>query len=294
MANNDRSEVMRGIVAEVEMALGGGRPVAVATVMDVGEQSGLELGTKMLIRHHVENTTLGAIDSGPVDLAIREAVQVMFETFPRVPLQTLYVGSEHGAVMRRSQAQSGDARIMLELFEAPARLVICGGGHVGLAIASIASILGFDITVIDDRQEFANSERFPMAKEILCGDFGEVIDKMSIDLTSSFVLVSRGHQQDTLALRHIVARDSGYVGMIGSRRRVATVLTNLQAEGISADVLARVHTPIGLDIGAETPEEIALSILAEIVLVRKGGTGTKLSTLNSRRQAERPMPDTSR
>ena len=294
MADDIRSVVLRAIVTEVETALAGGRPVAVATVMDIGEQPGLELGAKMLIRHHVESTTIGAIDGGPVDRAIREAVEAMFETFPRVPLQTLYVGREHDAVMRRSQAHPGDARIIIELFEAPASLVICGGGHVGLAIASIADLLGFDITVIDDRQEFANKERFPMAKDIICGDFGEVIDSLSIGTSSHFVLVSRGHQQDTLALRHIVTRGAGYVGMIGSRRRVSTVLGNLQADGISAEVLARVHTPIGLDIGAETPEEIALAILAEIVLVRKGGTGQKLSMLASRRQADRPMPETMR
>ena len=288
----DNVDVMGAIVAEVEAALGGGRPVAVATVMDVGEQQNLRPGTKMLVRHHVESASVGALDNGPVDEAVRESVRMMFETFPRVPLQTLYVSTEHEAVTRRSQAQPGDARIMLELFEAPARLVICGGGHVGLAIASIAQILGFDITVIDDRAEFANTERFPMAKEVICGDFGEIIDNMNIDLSSNFVLVSRGHQQDTLALRHAlvrdgVERDPGYVGMIGSRRRVSTVLTHLEEEGIPASALAKVHTPIGLDIGAETPEEIALAILAEIVLVRKGGTGQMLSTLRSRRQADR-------
>lgn len=279
MPENTRAEVLRVIVEDVERALGGGIPVAVATVMDVGDQTGLEVGTKMLIRRDAEGTTAGQIDGGAVDTQVREAAQALFETFPRMPMQTLYIGTDHDAVTRRSQARTGDARLMLELFESPARLIIAGGGHVGLAIASIASIVGFRITVVDDRPEFANTERFPMADEVLCGDFGEIFDAMSIDASCSIVLVSRGHQQDTISLRHTVTRGAGYIGMIGSRRRTATVLQMLREEGIPSDALATVHTPIGLDISAETPEEIALSILSEIVLVRKGGTGAKLSTM---------------
>jgi xanthine dehydrogenase accessory factor len=293
MADSGRAEVLRTIASEVERALGGGPPLAVATVMDVGELTGIELGTKMLVRRDLDSTTVGSIDSGgTVDAAVIEGAKAAFETFPRVPLQTLYIGLDRGAVTRRSQARPGDARLMLELFEAPARLVISGGGHVGLALATLADILGFTVTVIDDRPEFANKERFPMADEVLCGEIGETLDGLSIDSSSYVVLVSRGHQQDTIALKHTATRGAAYVGMIGSRRRTATVLRLLAEEGLPEEALAAVHTPIGLDIGAETPEEIALAILAEMVLVRKGGTGVKLSTLASRRQADRPTPGT--
>jgi xanthine dehydrogenase accessory factor len=290
MADSGRAEILRTIASEVERALGGGPPLAVATVMDVGELSGIELGTKMLVRRDLDSSTVGSIDGGTVDAAVIESAKAAFETFPRVPLQTLYIGLDRGAVTRRSQARPGDARLMLELFEAPARLVISGGGHVGLALATLADILGFTVTVIDDRPEFANSERFPMADEVLCGEIGETLDGLTIDTSSYVVLVSRGHQQDTIALKHTATRGAAYVGMIGSRRRTATVLRLLAEEGIPEEALAKVHTPIGLDIGAETPEEIALAILAEMVLVRKGGTGVKLSTLASRRQADRPPP----
>jgi xanthine dehydrogenase accessory factor len=287
-----RAEVLRTIASEVERALGGGPPLAVATVMDVGSVPGLQLGTKMLVRRDAESTTVGSIDGGKVDAAVVESAQAAFETFPRVPLQTLYIGLEHDVVTRRSQASPGDARLMLELFEAPARLVISGGGHVGLALATLADILGFSVTVIDDRPEFANSERFTMADEVLCGEIGETLDGLAIDTSTYVVLVSRGHQQDTIALKHTATRGAAYVGMIGSRRRTGTVLQMLADDGIPQEALAKVHTPIGLDIGAETPEEIALAILAEMVLVRKGGTGVKLSTLTSRRQADRPTPST--
>ena len=284
MTSDDRQQALRAIMAEVERSLSGAAAVAVATVVDAGAL-GIEVGAKLLVRR--DGSTVGSIDGGVVDAQVRTGAAAAFEQFPRAVLQSLYVGREHEAVARRSQAWPGDARLMLEVFEAPARLVVVGGGHVGLAIATLGELLGFGITVIDDRPEFANSERFPMADEVLCGVIDAMIDRMRIDPTCYCVLVSRGHQQDTLALRHLAERGAAYVGMIGSRRRTATVMQHLAEEGIAAEALARVHTPIGLDIGAETPEEIALSILAEIVLVRRGGTGRKLSTLTSRRQADR-------
>jgi xanthine dehydrogenase accessory factor len=123
---------------------------------------------------------------------------------------------------------------------------------------------------------FANAERFPMADRVMAGDVGAHLDAFSIDSSTHVVMVSRGHKIDELALRHVVGRGAAYVGMIGSKRRVSTVLRHLAEEGYSVDALERVFTPIGLDIGAETPEEIAVSIMAEIVMVRRGGKGGQM------------------
>ncbi|MFN8584064.1 MAG: XdhC family protein [Dehalococcoidia bacterium] len=276
-------ETRMQIMGEIEEALGGGPSVVVATVVTGGE-IGLTVGAKLLV--HRDGSTLGSIDGKDVDATVAAAGVEAYEAFPRVPAQTLWVRSEGGAVSRRSQSRPGDAQLLLELFEAPARLLIVGGGHVGLSIARIGAIVGFSIAVLDDRPEFANPERFPMAEEVMCGDIAEELQGTRIDNTTYIVLVSRGHMQDALALRHTVSRGPAYLGMIGSRRRTATVLQQLRDEGYSGDDLAKVHTPIGLDINAETPEEIALAILAEIVLLRKGGTGRMLSTITSRRAAE--------
>lgn len=271
------------IMGEIEDALGGGASVVVATVVNAG---GLDLraGAKLLV--HRDGSTVGGIDGATVDEAVKAAAVEAYEAFPRLLSQTLWIHHEGGLTNRRSRSRPGDAQLMLELFEAPARLLIVGGGHVGLAIARIASIVGFSIAVLDDRQEFANTERFPMADEVLCGDVAEILDNARIDETTYVVLVSRGHLVDELALRHTVSRGAAYVGMIGSRRRTATVLQHLRDDGVDAEGLARVHTPIGLDISAETPEEIALAILAEIVLVRKGGTGRVLSSMTRRGAAD--------
>ncbi len=278
------------IIEEIERALGGGETVAVATVTEAGEPPFLTLGEKLLVRR--DGSGAGGFGDAAVDEAVRALAAEAIGALPRIAMQTLYVGREAGTdgervagdggwerrtSTRRHEARPGDARIMVQLFESPARLVIVGGGHVGLALAMIGEQSGFSVSVLDDREQFANVERFPMADQVHSGPIDESLAAMVIDGSDYIVLVSRGHQQDELALRSVVGRGAAYVGMIGSKRRTATVLEHLAAEGLDRAALEAVSTPIGLDIGAETPEEIALSILAEIVQLRRGGSGRRMS-----------------
>ena len=268
------AETRARIVEEIEGALTGGALVVTATVTAGGEPSLAVAGEKMLMRR--DGTRVGKLGDAALDDAVREAAVAVFTDTARVAMQTLYFGRDGHAVTRRSQAHPGDAEIMLQLFEAPARLVVIGGGHVGLAVATLGAFVGFDITVLDDREEFANLERFPMADAVHAGDTTAALDAMTFDAQDYVVLVSRGHRQDEDALRHVVGRGAAYVGMIGSRRRTATVIQHLAEEGLDATALDAVSTPIGLDLGAETPEEIALSILSEIVMLRRGGRGGRM------------------
>ncbi|RLT34632.1 MAG: hypothetical protein DWI58_20355 [Chloroflexi bacterium] len=268
------AETRARIVEEIEGALTGGALVVTATVTAGGEPSLAVAGEKMLMRR--DGTRVGKLGDAALDDAVREAAVAVFTDTARVAMQTLYFGRDGHAVTRRSQAHPGDAEIMLQLFEAPARLVVIGGGHVGLAVATLGAFVGFDITVLDDREEFANRERFPMADAVHAGDTTAALDAMTFDAQDYVVLVSRGHRQDEDALRHVVGRGAAYVGMIGSRRRTATVIQHLAEEGLDATALDAVSTPIGLDLGAETPEEIALSILSEIVMLRRGGRGGRM------------------
>ena len=148
---------------------------------------------------------------------------------------------------------------------------IFGAGHVSQQVAPLASLVGFSVVVLDDRQEFANRERFPQADEVvLLGNFDEALAGMGINADSYLVIVTRGHAHDQTVLRQALATPAGYIGMIGSRRKRDAVYENLGKEGFTQRDFDRVFSPIGLAIGAETPEEIAVSIVAELIQVRAG------------------------
>ena len=270
------------LLEDVERAQAGGAPVAVVTATHPGEPPLAERGAKLLVRRDPHDSSLGTLGDAALDALVADAAREALRAHPRPAVQTLYVaatGGDDGGLeltARRHESTPRGAQLMLELFEAPARLVVVGGGHVGLALAEMGAILGLEVTVLDDRPEFANAERFPMAQEVRAGEIDAELDAMDLAGACSVVLVSRGHKQDELALRHSVGRGAAYVGMIGSRRRTRTVLESLERDGVDAGELARVHTPIGLNIGAETPEEIAVSILAEIVMERRGGSGAPM------------------
>jgi xanthine dehydrogenase accessory factor len=268
-------DAMLQMLEAIEAALTGGGVLVVATVTDAGAHETLTVGAKMGVRG--DDTALGGLGDGVVDAEVVRVARDQLSSFPRVTAQTLYVAPDGRVSTRRHRAGTSDAQVFMQLIEPPAGLVVVGGGHVGLSLATLGEFLGFSVTVLDDREEFATAERFPMADRVICGDIGDELDRMPLDRTSHVVLVSRGHMQDEIALRHVVVRDTAYVGMIGSRRRVSTVLGHLLEEEFPREALERVSTPIGLDVGAETPEEIALSIMAEILMLRRGGDGHRLA-----------------
>ncbi len=156
-------------------------------------------------------------------------------------------------------------------------LVIVGAGHVAVPVAQVGKLLDFDVVVIDDRPSFANAARFPTVDRIVVDDFEAALDRLPITPSTYLVLVTRGHVHDVHALRRVIDKPAAYIGMIGSRRRAFAVLTLLRDEGVPVETLLRVHAPIGLDIETETPGEIALSIGAEILKVRRGGGAASLS-----------------
>jgi xanthine dehydrogenase accessory factor len=151
------------------------------------------------------------------------------------------------------------------------RLVIVGGGHVGQAVAQLAAQLDFDVWVVDDRAEYVSEARFPAAERRIAGTIGDVLPKLEITPNTYCLIVTRGHNHDEEALYHLIDRGARYVGMIGSKRKIKLIFDDLAAEGIREDQLARVHAPVGLDIGSQTVMEIAVSIAAELVAHRNLG-----------------------
>ena len=161
----------------------------------------------------------------------------------------------------------------LEVFVEPVtplpRLYIFGAGHVGLAVHKVASLAGFETVIVDDREQFANRERFPEALDIHSGEMDEIMLKLTPDDSSYLVIVTRGHRHDLQVLRWALDTPSHYIGMIGSGRKVLAIYQQLEAEGVPTEGLKRVYAPIGLDIQAATPEEIGISIVAELIAIRR-------------------------
>ena len=159
-------------------------------------------------------------------------------------------------------------RVFQERISRPAKLVICGAGHVSMPIIRMGKMLGFHVTVVEDRPKFADDARREQADQVYCEPFEDGLAKIKGDTDTWFVIVTRGHRYDTDCLRTILGKPRAYVGMMGSKRRTAIVKDQLEAEGFEREVLEAVHTPIGLKIAAETPEEIAVSIMAEIIQIK--------------------------
>src|SRR5438477_6125664 len=169
------------------------------------------------------------------------------------------------------------AEIFIEPFVPHPVLLIAGAGHIAAPLASLAHLMNFSVSVTDDRASFASRERFPDAKRLLVGDIESTLKNYPITPRTHIVLVTRAHAHDVQGLRAIIDSPAAYIGMIGSQRRVWAVFKLLHEEGVPAEKLARVRAPIGLDLGGSTPEEIALCIMAEIIMLRHGGSGIAMS-----------------
>ena len=156
--------------------------------------------------------------------------------------------------------------LAIEIVRPKLELLIFGGGHVGQAVALIGALTGYHVTVVDDREEFASRQRLPdPAINLVVSDYARASERVSISTNTAVVIVTRGHQYDELCLKSVIGSSANYVGMIGSRKRVLSVFKRLASEGISESALKRVHAPIGLSIGARSPQEIGVAIVAEII-----------------------------
>jgi xanthine dehydrogenase accessory factor len=244
----------------------GGEPVLLASLLEPGPAP-LEPGARLLVERG--GGRLGSLGDSRLDDLVAAYAPDAFE---RHAAETVYFTGESLS----SRTVSGATSVYLEVVESKPVFLVVGAGHIGRSLAKLADMLDFHVAVLDDREEFASAERIPEADQVICDDFEAALNEFPIDANTAIVMVTRGHKQDELSLRRVLGRGAGYVGMIGSKRRTATVLQHLKDEGFPPDELAKVRTPIGLDIGAETPEEIAISIMAEVIMLRRGGTGAPL------------------
>jgi len=255
---------MEDIFEEIVKIRSEGGRAALATITSINGSTPRKEGSKMLVRS--DGTILGSIGGGSVEAQVcQEAMKITKEGKSRILRFNLTgkEGAEEGMIC------GGNMEIFLEPILPEPSLYIFGGGHISFSIAKIGKMVGFKVVVIDDRAEFANPERFPEADEIIAQGFASVFPRLKINKSSYIVIVTRGHLQDEKVIEWAVKTDAGYIGMIGSKKKNQTVFSHLQSKGISKKLLDSVYAPIGLDIYAETPEEIAVSIIAEIIKVRR-------------------------
>jgi len=246
-----------------------GRRGAVATIVNVRGSIPSFKTAKMLVRD--DGSIVGTIGGGCVEADVWQAArEVMESEKPR----TLTFDLNQDPKYDTGLVCGGTLEVFVEPVLPPALLYIFGAGHVALSLCQTASSSGFDVIICDDRSSYATKERFPAAHEIHAMDFDEAMRKLDPDESSYIVIVTRGHRDDMRILRWAVETRARYVGMIGSKRKVIQIFKTLEGEGVPAQLFDRVHAPIGLDIGAITPEEIAVAITAELIAVRRHATGS--------------------
>jgi xanthine dehydrogenase accessory factor len=268
------------ISAALQDALNAGRALAIVALMTQGDAR-LSSSARLLVTEdgRLLGGTLG--DTELDELAARYALNLIADERQEIvvaSLPELIPQGEPEFNQDALKARIGDPRLLFEIARPPLELIICGGGHVGQAIAKLGALLNYQITVIDDRADFAARDKFPDERvKLLAEDFVPALRSLRITPAAHIVIVTRGHRHDEICLQEVIDKPARYIGMIGSRRRTTTIRERLKRAGVAPELLHRVHAPIGLDIGALTPEEIALAILAEIVLIRRGGTGAPKS-----------------
>ena len=180
------------------------------------------------------------------------------------------LNSRHPTLIRCIDSEGNELEVFLEPVLSDPIVYVFGGGHVSSQIVPLAGRVGFKTVVIDDREEFSRADSFPEAFEVHHDSFEDVMEKLPVDRSSYLVIVTRGHIHDKTVLAQSLKTEAGYIGMIGSRRKITVIYNKLLEEGFSRQDLDRVHSPIGIKIGAETPQEIAVSIVAELIKVRAG------------------------
>jgi xanthine dehydrogenase accessory factor len=257
--------MLEEVMAAANEALARGETVALVTVVRAQGSTPQRVGAKMLV--YADGRTVGTIGGGCYESEAfwkaRDAITSGKHALVRFDLNDDIAG-ESGLIC------GGQMDVFIEPLAASPHLYIAGGGHVSLQLARAAAEVGFRIHVVDDREKYANAERFPEADEIAVDSIPEWLERVQFAQPAYVAIVTRGHQHDLAALRAVATRDLRYVGLIGSRAKVTRIYDALREEGLPAEALRRVHAPIGLDLGAVTPAEIAVSIVAELVAIRHG------------------------
>ncbi len=257
------------IYEEITKLRRSGRRGALATIIQVQGSVPSYETSKILVRD--DGSICGTVGGGCVEADVWSAAQdVMREEKPRRLHFNLNADPEYDSGL----VCGGSLDIFIEPILATPALYLFGGGHISLSLSKMASLVGFETIVVDDREAFANKERFPEACEIHAGSWEETLPRLRPNEFSYLVIATRGHKGDLTCLRWALGTSACYIGMVGSRRKLVEFAKVLDAQRVPSERLDRVHSPVGLDIGALTPQEIAVAVVAELIAVRRNAVGS--------------------
>src|SRR3984893_7942065 len=241
-----------------------GQKSAIATIVQVRGSIPSFESAKLLVRE--DGSMIGTIGGGCVESEVWNAAREVIETEKPKHL-SFNLGQD--AAYDNGLICGGQLDVFVEPVIPPPHAFIFGAGHISKSLSKVAALAGFATTIIDNRDTFANRARFPEADEIFAEEYEEVCPKLPINETSYIVIVTRGHRDDMRVLRWAVDTQARYIAMIGSKRKVINVVKELETDGIPRERMERIHAPMGLEIGAVSPEEIAISVVAEMIAVRR-------------------------
>jgi len=260
---------MTEILKEALRRIDKGEIIALVTIVETKGSTPREAGAKMMVDK--DGLISGTIGGGITEAKVIEEVKQALKE-GKGKLITYHLTKEQAA-LDEGAICGGEMKVFIDVLQPKEEVLIFGAGHIAVYVSKLMKMIGFKVTVIDDREEFANKERFPEADEIIAEDIKKALSHLKITPSTYIIVVTRGHLKDEEALDSVIRSNAAYIGMIGSRKKNTTVFQHLEKQGVSAQELKKVHTPIGIDIGAQTPEEIAVSIIAEIIKVRSGKKG---------------------
>lgn len=245
-----------------------GQKSALATIVQVNGSIPSFESAKMLVRE--DGTFVGTIGGGCVEAEVWNAAREVMDTEKPKHL-TFSLGQD--AAYDNGLICGGQLNVFVEPVVPQPRALIFGAGHISKSLSKVATLAGFESVVVDNREAFASKERFPEAAEVISDEYESVFPGLNITSTTYIVIVTRGHRDDMRVLRWAVSTPAKYIAMIGSKRKTIATIHELEKEGFAREQFERIHAPMGLEIGAVTPEEIAVSVVAEMIAVRRAPVG---------------------
>jgi len=261
------------VLKRITEEMGAEKPVALVTVIEATGSTPGKTGAMMAVLE--DGTTFGTVGGGKLEGEITKEAVICLKTGEDRLLNYHLKDDEEGIGMQCG----GDAQAFVKVFKPRQQLILAGGGHISQSLYHQGLMLGFRVTIVEDREEYCNRERFPQADQLLVGDMGKLMEDMPLGSGTYVVIGSRGHKMDEIALRAVMGRSVAYVGMIGSRNKVAHTIKSLRDSGVKEEHIDQVYMPIGLDLGGQKPEEIAISIIAQILAVKYGTEPKHLKVL---------------